>query len=142
MDLLSLDAAATANDGRELLLNHPTERTPLSQSDGKPVSITLLGKDSDQFIKSGRIIRNKKMEIFKKGGKYSAALEDQEGIELIAYCTTGWSGIPAGWLDGSADPAPAEFSFSNAVKLYTRQKWVFEQADEFVGTRENFLKAS
>lgn len=142
MDLLSLDVSPTANEGRALHLLHPAERTPLFGADKGPVTITLLGKDSDVFIKAERIIRNKRMEAMKKGGKHSAAEEDQEAWETLARCTTGWQGIPQGWIDGTADASPAEFSYASAVKLYQRMRWVKEQVDEFVGTRENFLKAS
>lgn len=142
MDLLSLDPTSAANQGNPLTLLHPADRTPLTGDDGKALTITLLGKDSDIFIKAERIIRNKRMELLKKGGKFSAAEEDQEAWETLARCTTGWSGIPQGWIDGATDSAPAEFSFVNAVKLYGRMRWVKEQVDEFVGTRENFLKAS
>lgn len=142
MDLLSLDVSATANDGRDLVLKHPVDRTPLSDATGKPVTITLLGRDSDTFIKAERIIRNKRMDLLKKGGKFSAAEEDQEAVETLARCTVGWSGVPQGWVDGTANADAAEFSYAAAVKLYGRMRWVREQVDEFVGTRENFLPAS
>jgi hypothetical protein len=123
-------------------LLHPADRTPLNDADGKPVTITLLGRDSDVFLKAERIIRNKRMDLLKKGGKFSAAEEDEEACETLARCTKAWSGIPTGWIDGKADPAPAECTFSNAAKLYGRMRWVREQVDEFIGSRENFLKAS
>jgi len=141
MDLLSLDFSDIANAGRPLTLLHPAERTPLLNGN-KPITITLLGRDSDTFIKAERIIRNKRMEMAKDGVKFSAAQEDLQGWETMARCTTGWDGIPKGWVDGTAETEPAEFSFANGVKLYTRMRWVFEQVDKFVGTRENFLKAS
>ena len=142
MDLLSLDTSGTANEGRNLTLLHPSDRTALVGADGKQVTITLLGKDSDIFIKAERLIRNKRMDLLKKGGKFSAAEEDQEAWETLARCTVGWHGIPQGWVDGTANGDVSDFSFANAVKLYARMRWVREQVDEFIGTRENFLKAS
>lgn len=141
MSLKSLDLGGIANTACVMTLLHLIDRTPLQNGD-VPVTISLLGKDSDVFVKATRVIRNKAMERAKAKIKYAAAEQDQEALETIARCTTGWTGIPLCWIDGSDDESNAEFSFENAVKLYERQRWIFEQADEFVGGRENLLKAA
>ena len=142
MSLKSLDIGGIANTAAVMVVNHPTDRTPLKQSNDSDISISMVGKDSDIFVKASRIARNLSVEQAKKRAPFSAAQQDKIDIETIARCATGWSGIPKCWLDGGDDESAAEFSFENAVKLYTRQKWIFEQADEFVGGRENLLKAS
>jgi len=145
MGLAKLQTAENANSGRKLHLEHPDERTPLFFDEAKqvPVTLTLLGKDSQAYIKAERTNRNRAVENIKKRVAFSAAEDDRLGSETLARCTTAWEGVPQGWLDGTDDEAPAEFSYENAVKMYENPgvAWVREQADDFIGKRANFLKA-
>lgn len=147
MSLTSLNTAPAANAGRALNVLHPEKRTPLQWGpDGEQqnVVIVLLGKDSNAFIQAEEANRDKTMENMTEGAKFSSAEQRLKGAEILASCTTGWSGIPQGWLDGTDNEQPAEFSCANAIKLYMNPgvAWVRDQVDKFVGTRANFLKAS
>jgi hypothetical protein len=143
MSLKDLNLAPVANKGQVLHLKNPGDGTELFDADKKPVTITLLGKDSDVFVKADNIKQNKMVEAAKRGAKYSAAQMREENEAIMARCTTGWSGIPKCWVEGKGeDETPAEFTFENAVALYHNIGWVFEQADNFVGDRANFLTAS
>lgn len=141
MSLLSLSTATASNEGRAMPVLHPDDRTPLKGADKKPLTISLLGKDSDTFIQADQASRTKNMATMAKGVKFSAALMDQQVCETLARCTTGWTGIPQGWIDGSASEDPAKFSYDNALALYLNPgiRWLRDQADEFVGERRNFL---
>ena len=140
MSLKDLNMKPVANQGATLVLQHPADRTDLKQADGSNITISLLGKDSDVYVKADNFVQNKRVEAAKRQVKFSNAEAQQQNAETIARCTTSWSGVPKCWVEGGEDEAPVEFSFENAVKLYTTQRWVFEQADNFVGDRANFLK--
>lgn len=143
MNLIALNTASAANEGRPMAVLHPDDRTPLTWGDKKdPLTITLLGKDSDAFIRDEQAARNKAVALATKGVKFSAAAQDRQVAETLAHCTTGWSGVPQGWIDGSEDESPAEFSFENAVALYLNPgvRWLRDQVDEFIAERRHFLK--
>lgn len=145
MKLTSLNVAEAANAGRVLHLLHPVDRTPLYAGEGKerkPVTFTLLGKDSDAFIKAANSARNVQAETLIKGGKPSAAAADVQGNKALADCTVAWSGVPQGWIDSTDDETPAAHSAEAAFNLYSNPgvRWVRDQVDEFVGAREHFLK--
>lgn len=149
MNLTSLQTSTAANSGRVMPVLHPNDRTPLFAIGAKPdekipVTITLLGKDSDAFIKAENAARNRAVEQIKKQVKFSAAAADLEASQTLARCTTAWTGIPQGWLDGSDDESPADFSPEAALALYTNLgvRWVRDQVDEFVAERANFLTRS
>lgn len=144
MSLTSLQTASAANEGRAMPVLHPTDRVPLLNDKKVPVTITVRGRDSDAFIKAENEARNRAVERTSKAVKFSAAASDLEACQTLARCTTGWQGVPAGWLDGSDNEAPAEFSYDNAVALYTNPgvSWIREQVDQFVAARVNFLKSA
>jgi len=145
MSLLSLNTAVAANEGRVMPVLHPDDRTPLTWGDKKkPLTLTLLGKDSDTFIKADQAMRSKAMALMTKGVKFSAAANDLQVAETLARCTTDWSGIPQGWVDGSNSEEAAECSYENAVALYQNAgvSWLRTQVDEFVGERRNFLTSA
>lgn len=141
MSLASLNFASAANEGRTMTVLHPIDRTALLDEKGDPVTITLLGRDSDAFIAAENAARNRAVEQIKEGAKFSAAAADEEAAASLARATTGWSGVVQGWIDGTGDETPAKFSVENAKKLYMGRgvRWIRDQADKFVGDRAHFL---
>lgn len=145
MSLASLNIATTANRGAVMNVLHPNDRTPLKQADGSEITITLLGRDSDEFIKADRAARKAIREALVRRTPYAPADEDRAADQTLAACTVAWSGIPAGWLEpGGTSEEPAPFSAENAAKLYGNPgvRWLREQVDEFIAARANFMKAS
>lgn len=144
MSLTSLNTAFAANAGRAMPVLHPVDRTPLLDAKKKAVVIDLLGRDSDAFIKAENEARSRAVDQMTKGVKFSAPAADHQACEALARATTGWSGIPTGWIDGTDNEDPAPFSYDNAMALYANPgvRWLRDQVDEFVGTRANFLKAA
>lgn len=133
MDLSTIDTTATANEGAVLELRGPDDAA-LYTADGSPVTITLLGKDSDVYTREVNANANR---FLKQRGKATITAEGSkaDGIRLLAKCTADWSGIR---VDGEDLPCNLE----NAVKLYNRFAWIKEQVDEFIADRANFTKAS
>ena len=137
MDLSALDTKAVANQGAQLHLKGP-DGTPLFQGEGdqkKPITLTLIGKDSDEFQMASNALANRRIQDAQR--KKTALIEEieRDAIRVLASCTKAWDGIV---LDGEE----LAHSFENVVKLYTRFPWIREQVDEFIAERANFLKAS
>lgn len=140
MSLKDLNLKPTANQGAMLVLQHPGDGTELKGADGKPITISLLGKDSDSFVKADNILSNTRVEATKRQVKFSAAQFKEQNCGLYAHATTGWFGIPKCWIEGGEDETPIDYTFENAKALYLNQGWVFEQVQAFVDNRANFLK--
>lgn len=133
MDLAQLDTTPVANEGVKLELRGPDD-APLRKSDGSPITITVLGKDSDAFVRQSNANANRYLN--QKGrAKLSAEALKGEGISLLAKCTVDWDGI---MVEGET----LDCTYDNAVKLYDRFAFIREQVDEFIGDRSNFSKAS
>lgn len=133
VDLADLDTVAPANDGAEMSLRHPATQTPLHDENGREVTITLAGIDSDAFRKAQRAAINKRIA---NGGRTKILAEEYETeqIEMLIRCTLTWHGIV---LDGEK----LECTATNARRLYQALPWVREQADQFIADRANFIRS-
>lgn len=132
MDLATLDITKAANEGATMEVLHPTEGTVLKDEAGKPITITLIGQDSEKVKKRQRVEMNKRLKNGRRQTMTAEELEEQ-GLQLLAFCTLSWSGIK---LDGQ----DLDCNAANAVIVYQRLPWLKEQVDAFVGDRANFLK--
>jgi len=136
MDLSTLDTSTIANAGAVLHLNGPTGQ-PLFEDDGEtPVTITLLGEDSDVVTK----VNNEAANRFLRGmgnAQQQVTAETSKANELkkFAAATVDWSGIV---VEGKA----IDFTPAAAVSLYRRFPWIADQIRVFIADRANFLKAS
>lgn len=138
MDLATLEPT---DDSVPFQLRHPTTNSPLfAQTDdgkddpSKPITINIIGKDSDVFRSRLRAITNRRLNAGKKL-KITAEEIEQEGVDTIAACITGWQNV-------MLDKAPFPYSASNAAQLLRRLPWLQEQLDEAIGDRANFMKKS
>lgn len=143
-NLTDLNFSETADQGKDMVVLHPTARTPLKGADGNPVTITLVGSDSDIYVKAINKNRDANIDEMRRRAKFSSEADDYKGAKLLARCTITWRGIPVGWLNGTADETLAEFSYENALKMYSNRgvRWLREQVDEYIADRSNFSKAS
>ena len=134
MDLSTLDTSDLANQGAVMELRSPTDGSPVLEDDGTPVTITLLGADSDILTsvsnrQANRYLKNQaRMNV-------TAELARSNEIEYLSKATVAWVGIG---LDGETLACTTE----NAATLYRRFPWALDQARAFVADRANFLKAS
>ena len=133
MDLNQLDTVSAANEGAKLELRD-AQGSPSLKDDGAPVTITLLGKDSDVFVKQQNAVTNRRLAAGTRLKLTSEAIQ-ADGTALLAKCTIGWDGIV---VDGES----LACTYENALKLYNRFPIIREQVDEFIGERGNFSKAS
>lgn len=131
MDLSTLEPTP---DSVPVPLRHPTTSERLLSDTGAPITISIVGMDSEQFRTRHRAIINRRLNAGKKA-KITAEEIEAESIDTIAACITGWQHVE---LDGKA----LEFSKANAKTLLTRLPWLREQLDEAIADRANFLKTS
>jgi len=131
MDLNDINLEEKADEGAEVILEHPVTGEPL-EHDGKPMSIKVSGTDSAAYRKKQRELHNRRLQKIAKGRKPDFTNSDSEACELLAACTIGWSGIVAG---GEV----VKFSQSEARSLYEQHAWIREQVDLFIGDRANFF---
>jgi hypothetical protein len=133
MDLSTLDTADVANQGAQLELRGP-DGAPLLQDGGKPITITLLGADSDALT----LISTRQTNRYLKNHgqmRVTAELARANELEYLARATVAWDGIK---IDGKTpDCTEAE-----ARALYARFPWITAQARAFIEDRANFMKAS
>ncbi|RZJ47422.1 MAG: hypothetical protein EON87_00885 [Brevundimonas sp.] len=136
MDLASLDTADLANQGMVMQVHSPLGPVWVEDENGDPtdvpVTITLLGDDSDLMQKFDRASVN---QSFRAGQVLTAEISEAKAINRAARATVGWSGVT---LDGEA----LTFSEENAKRLYKRFRWLRAGVQQFVSDRANFLNAS
>ncbi len=109
--------------------------TPFLQADGKtPCTITLLGKDSDEYVKQDNKAGNLRLS---QGARLKLTQEglDATAIKNLAAVTVAWSGIVMDGADLECTPA-------NAADFYRRVPMVREQVEKFVEDRANFFKTA
>ena len=111
-----------------------TPRGPAGQPP-EPITITLMGADSDAYVKLDNAQKNRRFAAGTRMKVTSEALKAEE-IRRLATVTVAWShvGLPG------EDETP--HSFENAVRLYSLFPDVKDQVQAFVDERANFSKAS
>jgi hypothetical protein len=133
IDLSKIDTVKGSNEGFDVQIYHPGTNEDLG------ISIHVLGKDSDEFIKVSRAQSKKRLAKMSKGGFRNTApvpVEeiDQDSLALLAACTKSWKGVI---VEGKA----IECTPDNVVMIYERFPWIREQVDTAIGDRANFIKS-
>lgn len=133
-DFSVFDTVAQANKGAKLHLTVPGTKEPAYADDKekKPLTITLLGTDSDVFTKEQQA-KLRKMRIENKKGKKADDVDLEKNIkeacETYAKLTVGWENMPS------------DFSYENAVELYTKYKDIRVQVGDFIAEQANFIQS-
>jgi hypothetical protein len=97
------------------------------------MTISVSGHDSATF--KNAIKERAKAQMSRKSADVDFIANDKEAVELLAKCTTGWTGITEG---GKELP----FSTANAIYIYTKYNWIREQIDNAIGDRANFFMSA
>lgn len=139
-DFALLDTKAAAETGAVIFLDDPFSGEPLLDDDGVPLSITVLGADSEKVGKAIRANADKRIaRIQKRGSVEDAWSETQRAdtISTLAKATVAWHILPV-------DGVVLECTEANARKFYgdPRFPWVVEQLDKAVVDRKRFFKNS
>jgi hypothetical protein len=119
-----------------MTVRHIATGQPLLDKEGKPITLTLAGKDSDRFRVAQEEQREFRLRKALQTGQERPTLADvrAETIDLIAACTISWTIM----VDGEPYPCTRD----NVREVYRRLPWLVDQADAFISDRANFLKAS
>lgn len=129
MDLSDLDFS---NDS-VMTLVHPATGEPVMTADGKPVTFTLIGADSEEAIKAKREAINRRIAD-KSNRPVRAEFIDDQAITLLSRCFKAWSGVT--WEGKQLTCSP-----ENAAMIMRKRPWIREQVDAFVSDRANFTPA-
>jgi hypothetical protein len=141
MDIGTIGMAANANAGVEVEIFHPGTTKNLG------IFITVLGKDSAEFLKLQRAQQKRRMDKMAKFGAFkvnaiSPEEIEEDAVELLAACTKKWRQV--GVKDGCIKWKGQELActMGNAEMVYAEAAWLKEQIDAAIGDRSLFTKAS
>lgn len=134
-DLSSLDTYTEAAKGVPMPLIDLRNGNPIyNPDDGSAVTITLLGRNSEEYRAVMRSVQKRRVERQQRGVQPSEDDIRADDFEVIVACTKGWT---IRMLDGQ----PFPFSVENARRLWSdrRFQWLFERASMFIADDANFL---
>ena len=131
VDLGALDTRAGANAGFWLQLRHPGTNAPIA------ARLKLLGMDSQRYREKSNEMMRARQEELSRGAAQRLSPEEIErrNVELLVAVTVSWERL-------SLDGAPYEYADGKARELYARWPWIYEQANQAVVDRGNFLPGS
>ena len=134
-DIAKLDTLTLAEEGVPMPVVHPRTREPVKDNAGKPITVTLLGKNSDTARASFRRIGDRASERAMRGMKPTPEDRERDDAEYLAACTKAW-----GFTELDGQPFPC--NYDNAMRLWgdARFRWLREQALSFVMDEGNYLR--
>lgn len=83
-------------------------------------TVDVLGVGSRVFKQAKQRIDNQESQAAKKGKTLDEDLSNDLWVELLAKCTKGWKNV-------EEDGKPVEFSYDNAVRMYTAYPYLRNQ---------------
>jgi len=148
-DLISLDLNAAANAGAWMEVVHPVTARPIG------LRIKLVGTDSDRFRAAIDQQQRERLEAVRAQQPMAAdpaAQQRERELQTLAACTVAWEGYDAkvqpAVQAGAGDPhllmggerLPCTPEAVRKVYSHPGMRWLRDQAENFVGTRANFLR--
>lgn len=130
VDLSRLDTSKTSESGVWMEIENPSTGEPLG------IKFKVLGMDSKAYRDHQRKTQDRNIKKGFRGLKQlkSETIENDK-IELISACTVDWENVVyAGEV--------LDCTRENCRWLYKQYTWIFDQIDEFIGDRGNFLGES
>lgn len=127
IDLEKLDTSKASEEGVWCDIENP------ANGEQTGIRIKVLGMDSKAYLDHTRKTQDKNLKKGFRGMKnLKTETLDNNRIELICVCTTEWENVQ---YQGEELPCDTE----NKRWLYKNYRWIFDQVDEFIGDRGNFL---
>lgn len=131
----SLDTTAASDEGAPMQVRSPATGEVMTWPDGRPWTITFYGADSEKIAKVARQQADRRAaNMMRTRQPATSVAVEKDNIEILVAATKTWD-IPL--ADGSAAKTVA----TEYRSAYAKYKWLFEQGNEFIGNRGNFLKA-
>lgn len=130
-DLGKMEIRKHSEEGVDFQLEHPMDG-PITDDDGKPITINLSGADSSRIKAAVR--ERAKLRQAQAPVEYDDQMREDENIEDLVTLTNGWSD---NWeMDGQ----PFHFSKDNAAVFYRRFPDIAAWATGKVTNRINFMR--
>lgn len=108
----------------EIVILHPETGLPTD------MVFTMATTDSKHY--NSIIHRLQNQRLYNKRAKPTAEQIDETAMNTIAECTLGWKNV-------SEDGKDIKCTVENALKLYKKHNWIFEQVNVDMADRKNFL---
>ncbi len=129
-------ASKVEDQGQAMEVRHPNNGEVLRFDDGRPYTITLVGKDSDKFLELQRKITDRRLQAMQRSRQpLLSTMSERDEIDLLVNATLTWDVMFGD--NGSSKPSP-----ENYRKAYASVRWLRRQVDEFVGNPANFFKTT
>lgn len=135
-DLDVIDTKTISEAGAKLAVKK-LDGSPLLNSMGAPVEITVKGPDSADYTRLLRTQIKKRMARSGIPTEEQSAEDETDLVELLVSCTLSWNGI----LDKDTKQ-PVAFSPNACRQLYQNFPVIRDQVDSFIANRANFTPAS
>jgi hypothetical protein len=134
VDIADFDTVSSSTEGSAMEVRNPRTNEVLRHADGRPFTITLRGKDSEQYRELARKQQDRRIQAnMRTRMPVLSSTIEKDDIELNVVATVSWDIL----LGGKA-PKNDPKQYRDA---YTKYVWLKEQVDEFLGVRANFIKA-
>jgi hypothetical protein len=137
-DLEVVDTVTASESGASLVLKK-LDGSPLRNSKGEEMTLTLLGPDSRKYRELQRAQVKKRLNRSKaKRQDIEADMEEAEAdaIDLMVGCTVAWGGF----CDDEGNIVA--HTPQNIRSIYASYPIIRDQVDAFITERANFLQAS
>lgn len=130
IDLATLDTSKASEEGVWVDIENP------ATGEATGIRIKVLGMDSKAYLDHTRKVQDRNLKKGFRGMKnLKSEVLDNNKIELICACTVEWENIQFNSEVMLCNP-------ENKKWLYKTYRWIFDQVDEFIGDRGNFLGES
>ncbi len=136
-DIAAFDTRTKSEVGTDMTILRPgSPFAPFLDAEGKPLTITLKGRNSVAFKAAQREIQQRNADREARGIPRTDDDEKTDRFNLLCAVTVGWS---FDTLDGQ----PFPFSPDNVKKLWADERWAWlqVQAINFHSSEGNFLAA-
>jgi hypothetical protein len=122
-----------SSEGVMMTVLRVADGEPAVNSNGEPMTLTLLGMDSKHYRDSAQKQSDRRTS---RGRNPVMSVEEMlsDSVSLLAAMTVAWSGF----YDHEGLPIPC--NFENARALYLQAPAIRDQADTFIARRVNFLR--
>ena len=132
-DIADFDTVTASEQGSVMEVRNPKTGEVMRHDDGRPFTITYLGKDSESFRNLARTQSDRRISNnMRTRSPVLTAVIEKDDIELIIAVTLQWDIV----LGGKIPPSNSK----EYRAAYMKYPWLKEQGDEFVGVRANFIK--
>ena len=133
-DLMNFDTVKGSEEGAKCYLCNPATGEEIIVG-GERIWVSLKGPDSEDYIRESNKIANKRYKTARKNGDLMAEAVDQDNKSLVAKMITGWSDK----LRMKGEDIP--FSKDNARQIVFTYPWIYNQLNDFLGNRGNFINS-